>query len=158
LRSWWLLPPGRARSESTCFRRISARTPPPIPPAAPLSPRRLARGGPTRQQRQKARLSTAPFAGGSSGLGGGDGASCSPPAAGRRPPSRGMILWRWLGGRVAQLLFLVSWMACRWCVCPLYGARKRIKAGLVEFQAYLSKRNSKLWLAWQATRTLGRME
>lgn len=83
LRSWWLLPPGRARSESTCFRRISARTPPPIPPAAPLSPRRLARGGPTRQQRQKARLSTAPFAGGSSGLGGGGMELAAP----RRPPT-----------------------------------------------------------------------
>ena len=38
LRSWLLLPAGRARSESTCFRRISARTPPPIAPAAPSNP------------------------------------------------------------------------------------------------------------------------
>jgi hypothetical protein len=50
LRSWLLLPAGRARSESTCFRRISARTPPPIPPAAPSNPI----GSPTRQK--KARL------------------------------------------------------------------------------------------------------
>ena len=35
LRSWWVLPAARVRSESTCFRRISARTQLPIP-AGPL--------------------------------------------------------------------------------------------------------------------------
>ena len=35
LRSWWALPAARVRSESTCFRRISARTPLPIPAGRP---------------------------------------------------------------------------------------------------------------------------
>lgn len=78
LRSWWLLPPGRARSESTCFRRISARTPPPIPPTAPSNP--VGSRAAPRGTSDKGAPFTAPFAGGSSG-----GMELAAPRAGCRP-------------------------------------------------------------------------
>ena len=140
LRSWLLLPAGRARSESTCFRRISARTPPPIPPAAPSNPIGSRRATPQGRKRRAFYRAYGSIRGAvcrRMELAAPARARCrpasSPPAAASLLPLSlplaccvcvGEILWRGWGEGSSRLLFFDTVPTVR---LSLYGAQ-RIKS------------------------------